>query len=442
MRRSPYFVITFCVLLLAGLDAQAQCPPLNALYPLDAAGWDAMRPQIERRMPDCLSSAEYFALLGAARLNGGDLPGALEALERALLIDPSHGAAQLDYAEALHQSGQLFAALELNRGLLERRDLPANLQPMLRARQELWNRERRRFSLLGELAAGYDSNLNGAPASSEVVLTLSGESVTLTLNPDFQPQEGAYANTRVVASYSVLSNEDRQDLLLSLRSRASADHASDLTQLDWRYGYTRDFYPGWTSRLGWEVTGGTSHLLYGGSPLYSVLDLRNRLLLRREIGCSPLFEIAAQYQRYHGQSIISGVESSLGGGWLCQSATGRSTLELQAGYLRNDGTDASRPGGDRQGWRLQAHWQYQLGQGALDFDAIYARLDDQLGYSPLLNNGAARDIDNYQLRLQYQYPFTARARFFTRLNYQNQNSNLVPFRNDGTAFELGLRYQF
>jgi tetratricopeptide (TPR) repeat protein len=430
------------VLALACADARAECPPLNALYPAAEAEWPARRPEIEALMPECLESAEYFALLGAARLNTNDLPGALEALERALLIDPGHGGAQIDYAEALYRSGQLFAALELNRSLLARTDLPPDLQPVLRARQTTWNRERRLFSVLAELSAGYDTNLNGAPSASEFMLTLSGESVPATLDPEFQPKEGAFGNARIVGSYAVVGSEDRHDLLVSLRNRSSNYSSTDLIQFDWRYGYTRDFTSLGSSPLGWEITAGTSHLLFGGSPLYSVLDMRNRFVLRHESGCSPLVEVAGQYQRYHGQNIVSGVESSLSGGLQCKSPSGRSQLELEGGYLKNEATEALRPGGDREGWRFQVRWQYQLRQGSLDVDAAYARLDDDSGYSPVLDNGAERSIDNYQLRLQYQRPLNLNTRFFTGLNYQNQNSNLAPFRNEGTALEAGLRYQF
>src|SRR5690606_30207984 len=99
-------------------------------------------------------------------------------------------------------------------------------------------------------------------------------------------------------------------------------------------------------------------------------------------------------------------------------------------------------GGDREGWRVQLRWQYRVGMGALDLNATYARLDDDRGYSSLLENGAARGIDNYQLRLQYQRPLNPTTRFFTGLNYQNQDSNLAPFRNEGTAIEAGVRHQF
>ncbi|MBL6904401.1 MAG: tetratricopeptide repeat protein, partial [Pseudomonadales bacterium] len=82
----------------------------------------------------CLRSSEYYALLGAAQLNSGQLDVASESLERALLLDPKNGSAQIDYAEALFAAGQLFPALQLNETILGREDLPAALRETLTQR--------------------------------------------------------------------------------------------------------------------------------------------------------------------------------------------------------------------------------------------------------------------------------------------------------------------
>src|SRR5690606_36143520 len=103
--------------------ASAACPPLESYYPVTANDWFGVTPQLEAMMSECLDSAEYFALLGAAQLNTGAIADSLESLERALLIDPMHGAALTDYAQALFVAGQLFPALEINRSLLQRSDL-------------------------------------------------------------------------------------------------------------------------------------------------------------------------------------------------------------------------------------------------------------------------------------------------------------------------------
>ncbi|HWK55588.1 MAG TPA: tetratricopeptide repeat protein [Hyphomicrobiales bacterium] len=416
--------------------AQAQCPDLAPFYPQSDADWPATRQALADLMEQCLLSSEYYALLGAAQLNTGQLPEALEALERALLLDPDNGAAQIDYAQALYLSGQLFAALELSETLLARTDLPVAIRPLLQERRQAWDGERRGGSLIGEVSAGFDTNLNGAPANSELMLTISGESIIATLDPEYQPKEGGFGNLRLLGNYAVLEVDRRHDFLMSLRNRSSTDADSDIVQLDWRYGYTREF-----QRLVWETATGTSHLLYGGSPLYSVAEVRSRLKLGQQ-RCTPLTELAGQFQRYHGQSLFSGIELSLGGGVECTSPDGRAQWQLEAGYLLNAAENANRPGGDREGWRVQLGWQYRLPMGWLDMNASYARLDDEQGYSDLIEYGASRSVESVQARLRYQYQLSARTQLFSGLSYQDQNSNLNPFKNSGTAVDLGLQYRF
>ena len=65
---------------------------------------------------------EYFALLGSAQIQMGDLFRALENLERSLLLDPQM-ALPFDYAEVLFRQGQVISALEINNQLSERDDL-------------------------------------------------------------------------------------------------------------------------------------------------------------------------------------------------------------------------------------------------------------------------------------------------------------------------------
>ena len=93
------------------------CPDLSRYYAQTTAAdaaedrvaqWAALATSLADLQSRCLRSSEYYALLGAAQLNSGKLDVASESLERALLLDPTNGAAQIDYAEALYAAGQLF----------------------------------------------------------------------------------------------------------------------------------------------------------------------------------------------------------------------------------------------------------------------------------------------------------------------------------------------
>jgi tetratricopeptide (TPR) repeat protein len=418
------------------MPALAACPSLQAYYPDADDQWPRIAQELSVLMPDCLDSAEFFALYGAALMNTAQIPAALEALERALLIDPANGAATIDYAEALYSAGQLFPALEINAALLERRDLPPDIANMLQSRQRFWQAQTRSRNFSAELSAGYDDNLNGAPSRSDFTLTLSGELVPLTLDPDYQPVSGGFLNFRVTGNYQRLTPERNHDLVFVLRNRISDNRDSDMAQFDWRYALTQPW-----KAYQWDLVAGTSHLLFGGSPLYSIGEARARLR-RRGNGCQPQAELAGQYQQYHGQSLMSGFETALTGGVECQLREGSHQVSLEAGPLLNAALNSGRPGADRQGWKLQASWQFRLGLGQVNSQFSYANLKDSAGYSPLLANNARRETDIRMWRLQYGRPLQGQLLLLVNLSHQGQGSNIGPFASKGTALDVGLRLNF
>ena len=93
--------LVFSTFVCTTANAQS-CPDLQPYYPAGSPApqpaWQAVLPRLEAQLENCLQSAEYFALLGAAQLNTAQLSQALESLERALLIEPDNGAARIDYA--------------------------------------------------------------------------------------------------------------------------------------------------------------------------------------------------------------------------------------------------------------------------------------------------------------------------------------------------------
>ena len=108
-------------------DNSQECPNLAVYYPAvyfannpltaqtspdenarEQAQWTQLAATLTGIQASCLRSSEYYALFGAAQLNSAQLESASESLERALLLDPNNGAAQIDFASALFTSGQLF----------------------------------------------------------------------------------------------------------------------------------------------------------------------------------------------------------------------------------------------------------------------------------------------------------------------------------------------
>ena len=440
-------LLTFSVSAQSQTSVQVQsatpstCPDLTPYYPAETAlnDWLAIEEELQPLMQQCLENTEYFALLGAAQLNNGNIGAALETLERSLLLEPRNGAAQIDYAQALFVQGQLFSALALNEQLLLREDLPEDLQPVLQERQDNWQAMTRQTGFQADILVGYDSNLNGAPTPDQITLTLSGESINLPLGPDFRPVEGPYLNLRLSGRHRQLTPDHQHNLLVELRGRVSEDTASDLLQLDTRYAYIK---PG--REHSWQVNAGLGHLMFGGSPLYTATEVSFRYMPESERNCRPYLTAATQYQLYHNQSKLNAIESKAGGGYNCpvMNRLGNQQVNLELSLLSNLPIKSGRPGSSRYGWQVNLDWQLELPHGVLSSQINHTQLDDKKGYSTLLADGAARWISRSYVLLQYRQPWRENTTLLVNLYHQEQRSNIELFRSNDSTVELGLSIAF
>lgn len=433
----------FCLALFFSNKVHAQqCPDLGAFYvsPEDLTGWQTAERQLSALVQRCLLSSEYFALLGAAQLNAGNLADALESLERALLLDSANGGAQIDYAQALYLQGQLFSALELNGQVLARGDVPEDLRAMLQSRQDSWQSMTRQFGLQADLLLGYDNNLNGAPSPGQITLTLSGESIILPLNPEFRPVRGPYLNARLGARYRQLAPQHQHNALVELKGRVSEDKASDLLQLSSRYAYIR---PG--ARRSWQLNTGISQLFFGGSALYTATELGGRFVANSGQSCAPYVMAATQHQLFHNQNNLDAIESKLGAGVSCpmsHNAGRQQQLAVEFAALNNSPLRSDRPGGSRNGWQMNLEWQMAVDSGLLIGQLNHTVLDDKRGYSALLADGAARSLRRSYVLLQYQRPLAERTQLLINIYHQNQRSNLELFRSTDSTVEIGVSLAF
>ncbi|MCB1670482.1 MAG: tetratricopeptide repeat protein [Gammaproteobacteria bacterium] len=423
------------LLLMLVRPVLADCPDLTVYYPGADPDWVTVRQQLAQLMPACLDDAEFFALYGAAQLNSGEVPEALEMLERALLLDPDNGAAQIDYAQALFLQGDLFAALELNNRLLEREDLPANLREFLQGRGDSWSEITRQRLVQLDILAGYDRNLNSAPDAGEVTLTLSGEDVVLALNPEFRPISGPYLNLRLGARFRELTPDYQHNWLLEARARNSEDSQSDQLQLDLRYAVAS---PG--RQRSWQLETGISHLLFGGNHFYTASEAGVSYQLAAARRCRPYLGITLQHQLFHNNSSLNAVEGKAGGGLNCPRSTryGEQLINLEFALLENTALKSSRPGGQRQGWQSNLNWRASMKNGVFLSQLSHTRLRDREGYNPLLESNAERWTERTYLLLQYRWRLTRRGAMLINFFHQYQRSNITLFDNTDTTIEIGF----
>ena len=105
------------ICVFVSLSNYALCPDLREYYPILDRDPSLLDRLLSNLLEDCYENSEYFALLGSAQIQMGELFRALENLERSLLLDPQNGSAAFDYAEVLFRQGQVISALEINNQL-------------------------------------------------------------------------------------------------------------------------------------------------------------------------------------------------------------------------------------------------------------------------------------------------------------------------------------
>ncbi|MDX1491400.1 MAG: tetratricopeptide repeat protein [Pseudohongiellaceae bacterium] len=433
------------LVMWAGSSLAIACPSLQSYYLQEQSAEQdpqlalQLEAELAAMMSQCLRSSEYFALFGAVQMRMGKLAEALETLERALLLDPDNGAAQIDYAQALYQRGQLFSALDLNGQILGRNDAPDNLRIALEQRDELWRSQTRQMGFQADLLAGYDDNLNGAPDPSQITLTLSGEPVLLPLSEEYRPQSGPYLNGRVAGRFTQFAPGHRHNGSAELRGRLSEDSQSDILQFDTRYAFelpAKDHQ--------WRFNAGLAHLVFGGTSLYSASTIGAHYQSASSEVCSNAYGLELQHQLYHRQDQLDAVETRISAGRNCvvSLASWRSRIGLELALINNNSQGASRPGGDRQAWQASIDWQFPLYRGILSSQINYTNTEDDRGYSPVLLDDLSREVQRYYVLLQYRQQIGAKSSFLMNFFHQHQDSNIPLFDSLNTTLELGVNYRF
>ena len=430
--------VAFCTLFPALAVA---CPNIRSLYPEADQDWSQLQQELLQLFDQCLLSSEYFALLGAAELNIGNLSQAIESLERALLLDPDNGAALIDYGEALFEDGQLFAALETSELLEARKDLPQDLREQIVERRLRWEKLTRRTLWQAELSGGYDNNLNGAPDNDRVELTLSGEPIYLALSEEFRSVSGALFNTSLSLDHTRLAPDLQHRWYGRVRGRFSEDDASDVVQLTSRYSRTKE-----TRRSASAQGLGLNHLSFAGQNFFTGTDFVQRIRFGPSpSACERFLSGAAQHQVWHSQRQLDGVELRAGAGISCSDNYSAFSYSIEMSALKNIARKDYRLGGDREGWLARAQGALPALGGMISGQIEIASVLDNQGYSVLLDNNSRRRVDRASIFLQYLRPVSVLGRdvdILVNLFHQEQKSNLKLFEVDDLAAALGARFSF
>ncbi len=478
-------------------SAAAEANGIVDAYPIPAEVREALAAgdarlalaRLQRREEQDAGLPGYYELLGALALKTGDASLAAGALERAVLFRPERAGAWLDLAFAATALGDAGAA----RAYIEHIETHFSAPPPLRAliaslrtrleRPEPTPLSPRRWRGEASLLAGRDSNANAGLSIDSLSLTLPGG----TLAADIAPESRARGDTVALAQAFVhwrrpagegAAGEDGPGTLIQhlfgsnvgleayalWRERAYANEAASRT---------RSLLAG--GALAWPIAGGTAagatanlgiqveQLDRGGSTAYQaariILAAERDLTLpdlplpmvpdgwRRQLGvdldaCRVGAGLEAESRRYPVLSALDGQILWLTGQWRCRNSAwgGEQGVMLRLGEDRPNG---ERPGGATLRTEARALVSARLPYGLRLEGLLYFDMArDRAGYSPLLEDGAARRLSRLGARAELARTIAPGWEALAVIEAWRQHSNLAIFgQRDGSVL-AGVRHRF
>lgn len=377
----------------------------------------------------CDSQASYLALLGQLELAFDRPETALLNLERAVMLDPYYGDAQVDYAEALYRTGDVELALAVNSRLIETASVPAPLQQQLIARQSLWAGHDETYRAMQGVELGldrqvvfdigYSENLNNGSVSNTVDLSLPDFVYRLTLSADLQAQAGGFARAVYLDSTENLQryvafSQSKSGLMDRIALGASYQVPSRIVGVES------------------EVYSGQLEMAQGEFGLGSTLELN--LQPRSWMMQGDLVLLGG----YSGSTDSAKPSVLVGGARYVQSRGGAAWRTELGARTQYEAALAQRPGGDLKTLGLTLAASIQLGRGTLGVSQDLAYVSSTQGYSDLLANGAGLENVKKTRAINYTFPITSGMLLSLSAQDIYTSSNIDLFRRSHAEYGLRL----
>ncbi|WP_055461731.1 tetratricopeptide repeat protein [Marinomonas fungiae] len=393
--------------------------------------WREINHLLSPQLENCLQSSDYFSLYGASLLYLGDVKMAIEMLERSLLIDPNNGSAQVDYAQALYQSGQLLSALQINAQAIEQASIPPLLKEVLKQRQDLWESQkylwRNQFSYL----YGHSSNLNNATYIDDYELTVLGFDFPVNLSDSYRQKSGNYHYFRLFSQHYSLLTEGVSALSFSAQTRDSNLNKSDTDEFT--IAYERNIEKLHFS-YHWELE--AEHVRLGDEGLYSSFGGSYTLTPRNSIS---YLRLESSHTHFNSDHTLDDVSFMLEPGILLSDESVRWGANLGLGI--NSALE-DRPGADRNIKQLETFLDLPLLTGRLTTKLSITKTEDNEGYHPWLANNTPRNTKAWAANIQYLYPISKDLTVHASYYYRDQESNIDLFNTKNESIDLGFTYKF
>ena len=383
--------------------------------------------------------------LGLAALAADQPDLARQALERVVVLRPGFAGAWLDLALATARSGDTAAAVEHLEYLRGQFILPPALATQVNYWLSLWQTPRSAAvspAWQGEISIGlgYDSNANTGPARQQIPLSLASGSSLFDVDQAFQPRADRFSVIGLtLAGPSQLLGPGRIGPVLLLRSKRLTQE-KEFSTLDLQPGLQYQGHQGPqrpggadTPEGSWQVNLFAQHYRQGGQALYNGLRVgAQHSLPWRTCERSAGAEIET---RFHQRTpSLGGTLYSANTGLSCPlfGSDRKSTLaaSLKAGFEQ---ARFDRAGGNNRTVEFTMRYE-QLLNATQSLQATWqiAQIADQTGYSPLLENNAARRLRRQTISLGMRQIISQSWEVYLNVDYFQQRANLPLFDQKGS----------
>lgn len=412
------------------------CP---AAFPIDLPADRSVRRSEAGRLGGlgeaCRERPDYFAYYGALLLDLARPQEAAIALEKALLLEPELGGAQLDYAQALAELGEVASARHLASEVAARPDVPVGLQSWLLDQLGAWRGEGWRVAWSLDLMAGGESNLNSSPDIRFLTLSLPGGNVPLELDAS----EGRVSGKALKSDLAVAAAHPLGEGVVQLGAEhlARSSRGLSVTNQELATASIAYLYPLW----GGQVGGRSEHtrISIGSAPAYTGAGWSLLYQLPPEFmldGCVLSFGRAGERRTFPSTDHQNG---RYGGNLLhagCRRAEWQFNIDLQRGEDR--ALDPIRLGGNQQRTDASVAIGHRFDTDLLALALTSSRAQDRQIYSPLLGNEARR-IERLTARLTWEHPLDRNWSLIGQFERTMQNSNIELFGMRNRALYFGVR---
>lgn len=384
---------------------------------------------------ECRKDAGYLFAVGQA-LNTLQLyDQAVNRLEGALMLEPDHWPARLEYAIALEGAGDRSSADALLAQLEAEPALPEALRGTIRERRQRWRLPaalsfvtRQSLALLG----GHDNNLLGSTRTSQLDLTLPNGTLPVVLDPDARPRAGGFGRLDWRQDIRLIREDGSYwNLAVGANIRLAPGNSGTNFNL---LGLTLERVS--PNQQGPYLIGAVQNLNTETGDIYRLVGVGAGLdqgwandTCRTRLGGELQYRQFPQVEPFNGLygGLLAQFQCHISG-WHARLRAGKDTAEYN-----------KRPGGDQLRTALLVGKQTTIGTHRLNLEIDLEHQADENGFSPLLESNLRRKINKAAYRIEYTIAGKA-VEPLLGVEWLRQRSNLALYDINTRIAYLGLRW--